>query len=64
MINKINPIQIQNLLRGVPYPANKNDIVNYAQDSGAGEEILQVLQAMPGERFNDTNDVSNAISSL
>ncbi len=63
-VTTINPIQVQEYLSGINYPASKEDIVKRAQDHGADKNALDALQRMPGDRFNSPNDVSEAIGKL
>jgi hypothetical protein len=61
---RINPIQLQKFLRGVDYPVQKSDLVNAAQREGADENALDTLKALPQEKFNSPNDVSEAVGRL
>src|SRR5579884_3539038 len=47
-----SPIQVQKYLKGIDYPASKDDLVNKAQANGAPEEVMRVLQQLPGDRFD------------
>jgi hypothetical protein len=38
---KVNPIQLQKHLKGVDYPASKEQLVQYAQKQGADEMPFQ-----------------------
>jgi len=45
------PINLLELLDGLEFPATKTEIVDYAQDQGASEEALDMLQALPHEEY-------------
>ncbi len=48
---KINPIELQKSLKGVDYPASKDDVVKAAEQNGADEEILEALGNMSDNTF-------------
>lgn len=61
---KANPIQIQKHLKGVDYPASKQDLIKHAQQQGADENIRSVLEQLPDEEFETPTDVSKAIGDI
>ena len=58
---KVNPIQLQKYLKGVDYPASKEDLINHAQQQGADENALSALEQLPDEQYETPTDVSKAI---
>jgi len=56
-----SPIEVQRHLGGVDYPAGKDEIVANAESSGAPDEVLGKLRALPDRRFDGPTDVSGAI---
>ncbi len=58
---EVNPIEVQKHLKGVDYPASKDDIVAAAERNGAPEEILEQLRAMGQDRFDGPNAVQAAL---
>ena len=61
---KVNPIELQKHLKGLDYPAEKDDIVKTAQQHGADDELTSVLSQLPDQRFETPADVSKAVSDL
>lgn len=59
---KINPIELQKHLKGVDYPASKDDVIKAAEKNGADEEILQALRNMSKDSFDRPTDVTEALS--
>jgi hemerythrin superfamily protein len=57
----VTPTQVQRYLGDVHYPTDKKHLVEKAREHGADRDVVQTLQAMPGERFNTPNDVSQAV---
>ena len=58
---KVNPVQVQKYLGGIDYPADKRQLVQRAQEQGADDDVRELLERLPMERFNSPNDVSEAI---
>ncbi len=55
-----NPIQIQKYLKGVDYPATREQLVENARKLGADENICASLEQLPDEDFQTPADVSQA----
>lgn len=58
---KVNPIQLQKHLKGMDYPASKQDLINHAKQQGADENALSALEQLPDEQYETPADVSKAI---
>ena len=62
---KINPIQLQKHLKGVNYPASKQDILTKAeQNGGLDDNVRSVLQALPEQEYKRPTDVTAAVKGL
>jgi hypothetical protein len=59
---KINPIELQKSLKGVDYPATKEDVVSAARKNGADDEIMSALQNLSDKSFEKPTDVTKALS--
>ena len=55
-----NPIQIQKFLKGVDYPATKEQLIDNARKLGADDSICASLEQLPDEDFQTPADVSQA----
>jgi len=62
MMAKINPIELQKYLKGVDYPASKEDVVQAAEKNGADEDILEALRNVREDSFEKPTDVTKALS--
>ena len=58
---KVNPIQLQKHLKGVDYPASKEELIEHAKKNGADEDALAALEQIPDEEYEGPTDVSAAI---
>ncbi len=61
---KVNPIQLQKHLKGVDYPASKEDLIAHAQKQKADKEALSTLEQLPDEEYETPADVSKAIGEM
>lgn len=53
-----NPIEMQKFLAGVDYPCGRDQLVEHARNHGAGDEVIQRLQALPDRTYDGPNAVS------
>jgi hypothetical protein len=61
-VAKINPIELQKSLKGVDYPASKEDVVKAAEKNGADDEIMEALKNLSNDSFEKPTDVTKALS--
>ena len=61
---KVNPIQVQKFLKGLTYPAKKEQVVEHAREQGADENVVSVLEKLPDEQYQTPADVSRAIGRV
>jgi hypothetical protein len=60
----VNPVQVEKFLKGIKYPATKMDVISCAERNGADKHVIELLERMPDQKFEQSTDVSKAISSL
>lgn len=60
----VNPVQVEKFLRGVNYPATRSDLVSYAKQHEADNNVLQTIQNLPYDHFDSPADVSEAIGEI
>ena len=58
----VNPIELQKHLKGVNYPASKDDLVSTAQDNNAPDEIVDALGNMNDTEYSGPDDVMRELS--
>lgn len=61
---KVNPIQVQKFLKGLDYPASKQDVLQKAEQDGADEDVRSTLEQLPEEQFETPADISKAIGQI
>jgi hypothetical protein len=58
------PIQIQRYLKGLQYPASKEDIIQRARDAGAPNEVVEFMQKLPDQEYKSPIDISKVVGQL
>jgi hypothetical protein len=59
-----DPGQLNQLLSHVPYPIGKAQLVQFAQQHGANEQIIGLLQRLPDKTFNSQQEVQDLLGGL
>ncbi len=52
---------MQKFLRGVDYPASKEQLIESAQDEGADERTLEILGSLPDQQYDSPVSVSREL---
>lgn len=58
---KTAPIQVQKFLKGMDYPASKEDLIKQAKKNKAGDDIIDLLENIKSDKFNSPADVSKSL---
>ena len=53
--------QISQLLDRVPYPIGKTQLTQFAQQHGANEQIMSLLERLPEKTFNSSQEVKDTL---
>ncbi len=53
---------VEHALKGIDFPKSKNEIVSYAQQHNANNEIVSDLQQLPDRTYNNAADVAQEFS--
>jgi hypothetical protein len=56
--------QVNQLLSHIPYPISTTDLVQFARQHGANDQILGMLERLPDKTFNSPEDIKNTFGSL
>jgi hypothetical protein len=60
----VNPIEVEKSLRGINFPAKKQDLIKHAQKLGANEEVLETIKELPQEEYRTAADVAKAVGEV
>jgi hypothetical protein len=58
----VNPIELQKHLKGVDYPASRDELVSTAESNGAPAEIVEALRNAGQESFDGPSAVQQAVA--
>jgi hypothetical protein len=62
---KANPVEIQKHLKGVDYPANKQELIQHARQQKADRDVLSILEQLPENvEFSSPTDLNKAIGDI
>lgn len=64
MAHHVNPIEVEKSLKGISFPAKKQDLIKHAQQHGADREVLETIKDLPKEDFHTAADVTKAIGEM
>jgi Protein of unknown function (DUF2795) len=59
-----NPAEVERYLKGVNYPAKKEDLIKHAQQQGANKDVIEVLKEMRDQNFNSPVEVNKAVGEI
>ena len=59
-----SPLHIEQFLDGLPFPAAKVQLITYADEQGASEEVLEILRALPIGSYNNIQEIYRVIGLL
>lgn len=62
MADEANPIMVQKHLKGVDYPASKDELLRTAQLQDAPQHVMRALRGMPDREYGSPTDVTKAIT--
>lgn len=63
MLN-VTPVQLEQNLGTLNYPASKHDLIKNAEEHGADEKILRALKKMPLKQYETIAAVSQTLSEI
>lgn len=64
MAHHANPVEVEKCLKGIDFPAKKQDLIKHAQKQGAEKEVLDTIKDLPREDYNNAADVTRAIGEM
>jgi hypothetical protein len=53
----VSPVSVAKHLRGIDFPASKDDLLEKARSENAGEEVIHQLERMPDQEYTSMADV-------
>ena len=60
----MNLSMVQDYLKGVRYPCDKQDLLEFAENHEAPQEVLYVLEQIPEREYQSSGDVARGIGNI
>ncbi|NLW30873.1 MAG: DUF2795 domain-containing protein [Fibrobacter sp.] len=58
MSNNVNPIDVEQFLKGLNFPAQKDEIVKYANNHHASDSIINAIKTIPDHEYRSAADAA------
>ena len=52
-----SPVNVTHHLKGIDFPAEKDDLVEQAKSNGAPSDVMEAIEAMPEQTYGTMADV-------
>lgn len=59
-----SPTDITHHLKGIDFPAGKEDLVKHAQENDADEDVLAIIRQMPDQEYGNMADVMKGVGEI
>ncbi len=60
----INSPLVDQALNSLPYPIDKDKLVQVARQMGANDQIVSALDRLPNKTFNSSQEVKNQLGNI
>jgi hypothetical protein len=61
---RVSPAQVEKSIKGIKFPASKQDLIQQAEGNNANDDVLNILDNVPDKQFNSPVDISKAIGKM
>jgi hypothetical protein len=55
---------IVHYLKGVEFPCDKQDLIDFAEDSNAPDEVLFILQDLPDQDYSSMTEIMQGVAQV
>lgn len=59
----VDPLRVEDALSGFPYPGNREALVDHARRTGADEDVVAALTAIPSGIYRSSAEVMRAVAN-
>lgn len=56
-----SPIEVERFLKGIDFPASKDDLIEHAQDNRAPGDVLKMLDMLDDKEYNSVVDITKEV---
>ncbi|MDF2386606.1 DUF2795 domain-containing protein [Nostoc ellipsosporum NOK] len=62
---KANPVEVQKHLKGVDYPADKQELIQHAKQHKADQDVISLLEQLPDkQQYKNPADLNKALGEI
>ncbi|BAZ52523.1 DUF2795 domain-containing protein [Nostoc sp. CENA67] len=62
---KANPVEVQKHLKGVDYPADKQELIQHAKQHKADQDVISLLEQLPdNQQYKNPADLNKALGEI
>ncbi|WP_414468990.1 DUF2795 domain-containing protein [Methanobacterium sp. ACI-7] len=61
---RVSPAQVEKCIKGIKFPASKQELIQQAEGNNANEDVLNILESVPDKQFNSPVDITKAIGKM
>jgi hypothetical protein len=54
-------MELEKSLNGIPYPASKQELINYAKAKSATKDVVGLLNSLPDRQYANMEDVASEL---
>jgi len=58
------PVNVEEVLDGLPFPAAKVQIITYAGENDASEEVMEMLRALPVQNYDSMEEINDNLGLI
>jgi hypothetical protein len=62
--SKITPITVEKYLKGIDFPANREELAEQAKQNNAPSEIVGMLNKLEEKQYNNVTDIAKEVSRV
>ncbi|MGZ7068103.1 MAG: DUF2795 domain-containing protein [Methanobacterium sp.] len=61
---RVSPAQVEKSIKGIKFPASKQDLILQAESNNASDDVLNILENVPDKQFHSPVEISIAIGKM
>ncbi|MBE0481614.1 MAG: DUF2795 domain-containing protein [Dehalococcoidia bacterium] len=64
MSEKVSAAQLAVYMKGIDFPAGKQQLLQQAKTNGAPEKVISIMNQLPDRQYNRANEVEEEFGKL
>ena len=62
--SSVSPVSVQSYLKGMTYPAGKQEIIDCANDNDAPIDVVNLIEGIPEKTYSSPAEITKAIGQM